>query len=60
VKSFPLFKKACDAKGGFFCKYVGDAYANGEGVKMDAKTAQKFCRTACDLGYQFGCAWADK
>ena len=57
-KSFLLFKKACDAKDGFFCTSVGDAYAKGEGVKKNLKTAKKFYKMACTLEHSMGCVLA--
>ena len=46
TKALECFRHAANEKDSSAMYYLGDAYANGEGVKMDWDTAQKWWKLA--------------
>lgn len=51
----PMLAKGCDAGDAESCKWLASQYAEGLGVKGDAKRAQALYRRACERGSEAAC-----
>lgn len=51
-----LLSQTCDAKHGPSCAMLGDLYRDGKVLGFSEKRALGYYQTACDSGYQNGCA----